>query len=321
MASTAERVVDLFQGARLTPTQRRIAHSLVQHAPSAAYLSAAEVAELAGVSQPSVTRFAMALGYAGYPALRRELRALVGVGTPFWWLTGQAVAALLWIARTVASAPGSVVALPSMPLGAFAIMVGGGLWLALWRTRWRTLGLVPLAIGAGWALITPPPDLLVTGDGRHVAVRTRNGLSLLRERAGDYTRSTLAENGGTDGEPLLLDGQREARCSRDLCIVDVLRDGRRWRMIATRSGYLVPVRELVAACGQADIVVSERGRPRRCRPRWLRLDRHTLARTGGVAVTFAGGRVVTVRQPGDRHPWMVAATIVPDRVGAEIGGR
>jgi DNA-binding MurR/RpiR family transcriptional regulator len=76
---TAERVEDLFQGARLTPTQRRIAHSLVQHAPSAAYLSAAEVADLAGVSQPSVTRFALALGFAGYPALRRELRALVDV--------------------------------------------------------------------------------------------------------------------------------------------------------------------------------------------------------------------------------------------------
>jgi DNA-binding MurR/RpiR family transcriptional regulator len=75
-------VLDLFQGARLTPTQRRIAHSLVRHAPSAAYLSAAEVADLAGVSQPSVTRFAMALGYAGYPALRRELRTLVGVGAP-----------------------------------------------------------------------------------------------------------------------------------------------------------------------------------------------------------------------------------------------
>jgi DNA-binding MurR/RpiR family transcriptional regulator len=72
----AERVLDLFQGARLTPTQRRIAHSLVEHAAKAAYLSAAEVAELAGVSQPSVTRFAMALGYSGYPALRRELRAL-----------------------------------------------------------------------------------------------------------------------------------------------------------------------------------------------------------------------------------------------------
>ncbi|MEU4426635.1 MurR/RpiR family transcriptional regulator [Actinoplanes sp. NPDC024001] len=74
------RVLDLFQGARLTPTQRRIAHSLVEHAEKAAYLSAAEVADLAGVSQPSVTRFAMALGYSGYPALRRELRALTATG-------------------------------------------------------------------------------------------------------------------------------------------------------------------------------------------------------------------------------------------------
>lgn len=75
-APPADRVLDLFQGVRLTPTQRRIAHSLVQHAASAAYLSAAELAELARVSQPSVTRFAMALGYDGYPALRRRLREI-----------------------------------------------------------------------------------------------------------------------------------------------------------------------------------------------------------------------------------------------------
>lgn len=75
-------VVGLFQGVRLTPTQRRIAHSLVQHASAAAFLSAAEVAELARVSQPSVTRFAMALGYDGFPALRRRLRELAGNGTP-----------------------------------------------------------------------------------------------------------------------------------------------------------------------------------------------------------------------------------------------
>ncbi|WP_422771172.1 MurR/RpiR family transcriptional regulator [Plantactinospora sp. WMMC1484] len=79
-APSTDRVLDLFQGIRLTPTQRRIAHSLVQHAASAAYLSAAEVAELAKVSQPSVTRFAMALGYDGYPALRRRLREIAASG-------------------------------------------------------------------------------------------------------------------------------------------------------------------------------------------------------------------------------------------------
>ncbi|SCL29013.1 transcriptional regulator, RpiR family [Micromonospora nigra] len=71
-----DRVLGLFDGVRLTPTQRRIAHCLVQHAPAVSYLSAAEVAELAGVSQPSVTRFAVALGHDGYPALRRRLREL-----------------------------------------------------------------------------------------------------------------------------------------------------------------------------------------------------------------------------------------------------
>ncbi|MEU8260773.1 MurR/RpiR family transcriptional regulator [Micromonospora sp. NPDC048999] len=75
-AAPPDRLLDLFHGVRLTPTQRRIAHCLVQQAGAAAYLSAAEVAELAGVSQPSVTRFAMALGHDGYPALRRRLREL-----------------------------------------------------------------------------------------------------------------------------------------------------------------------------------------------------------------------------------------------------
>ncbi|MFG1672981.1 MurR/RpiR family transcriptional regulator [Micromonospora sp. NPDC049282] len=75
-AAGADRLLDLLHGVRLTPTQRRIAHCLVRHSGAVAYLSAAEVAELAGVSQPSVTRFAMALGHDGYPALRRRLREL-----------------------------------------------------------------------------------------------------------------------------------------------------------------------------------------------------------------------------------------------------
>ena len=66
----------LFDGVRLTPTQRRIAQCLLERGAHATYLSSGEVAALARVSQPSVTRFAMALGYDGYPALRRALREL-----------------------------------------------------------------------------------------------------------------------------------------------------------------------------------------------------------------------------------------------------
>jgi len=75
-----EQLLAIVDGVRLTPTQRRIAHCLLEHAPAVAYLSAAEVADLAAVSQPSVTRFAIALGYDGYPALRRALRDPAGTG-------------------------------------------------------------------------------------------------------------------------------------------------------------------------------------------------------------------------------------------------
>lgn len=68
------RLLKLFEAHRLTPTQRRIAHCLVRKAEDAPFLSSVEVAELAGVSQPSVTRFAVALGFDGYPALRKHLR-------------------------------------------------------------------------------------------------------------------------------------------------------------------------------------------------------------------------------------------------------
>lgn len=78
--SPSSRLLGLFAGQRLTPTQRRIAQSLVEHAARAGYLSSSEVAELAAVSQPSVTRFAMALGYDGYPALRQRIRDLIHTG-------------------------------------------------------------------------------------------------------------------------------------------------------------------------------------------------------------------------------------------------
>jgi DNA-binding MurR/RpiR family transcriptional regulator len=69
-----ERLLGLVDGVRLTPTQRRLAQCLLDRPGTGALMSSAELAALAGVSQPSVTRFAVALGFDGYPALRRALR-------------------------------------------------------------------------------------------------------------------------------------------------------------------------------------------------------------------------------------------------------
>ncbi|MGX5183541.1 MurR/RpiR family transcriptional regulator [Streptomyces avermitilis] len=66
----------LFDGPRLSPGHRRIAQYLIEHITEAAFLSITDLAERVGVSQPSVTRFATAVGFSGYPALRERLQSI-----------------------------------------------------------------------------------------------------------------------------------------------------------------------------------------------------------------------------------------------------
>ncbi|MBA3526651.1 MAG: ComEC/Rec2 family competence protein [Sphingomonas sp.] len=218
----------------------------------------------------------------------------VGLGAPLWYLTGLSIDLLLWIAHTVGSATGAVAMLASMPPYAFALIIAGGVWLCLWTSRVRLLGLVPFALGAAAAAISPRPDLLVTGDGRHLAVVSEDGTPLLlRERSGDFVRTLLAENSGFDGDPAELQAAPSANCSRDSCLADLERGGRRWRMLATRSSTLFPWEQLVASCAEADIVVADRRLPPACAPRWLKLDRIQLEQTGGVAIYLGRARAWT----------------------------
>ena len=76
----------------------------------------------------------------------------IGLGKPLWFLCGAAIDGLLGLAHAVAGTRGAVALMPSMPAWAFAAMVTGGLWLCLWTTRARLIGLVPIAIGATGAL-------------------------------------------------------------------------------------------------------------------------------------------------------------------------
>ncbi len=235
------------------------------------------------------------------------LADLVGAGAPFWWIAGQAIGGLLRLAHLVAAQPGAVAMLPSVPVAAYALIVGGGLWLMLWRTRARFLGLGPMALGTVMALLTPSPDILVTDDGRHLAVHDDAGrLTILRPKSGDFVRQVLAERSAYAGELDDLDDARRADCSPDACIIRLHRGGRDWTVLATRSRHMIAWRDLVAECRRADIVVSERRLPRACKGRWLTIDPVLLAQTGGLAISLGPPAVETVRRSRDDHPWMPA---------------
>jgi competence protein ComEC len=80
--------------------------------------------------------------------------------------------------------------------------------------------------------------------------------------------------------------------------------GSEWRLLATRSATRIDWASITRACAEANIVVSDRRLPRGCQPRWLKLDREALERTGGIAIYLgARPRIATVADRVAHHPW------------------
>ena len=160
-------------------------------------------------------------------------------------------------------------------------------------------------MGALAAATAPRPDLLLTGDGRHLAIVGEDGTPFLqRGRAGDFVRDMFGENSGFDGEALELERAQGVSCSRDACVAEFERGSRAWRVLAVRSKERLEWAELTAACREADIVVAERRLPRECSPRWLKLDRTALERTGGLTIDLGEKpRITTVAGRIGQHRW------------------
>ena len=229
---------------------------------------------------------------------------LAGLGAPVWWLVGKSLDLLLALAHFVASQPGSVTAMPPFETWSYALFLVGMLWLALWVGKVRLLGTIPAGLAITAMVLTPRPDVLVTGDGHHVGIAGEGSdLIVLRMGRGDYMRDNLLELAGMEGSLRRLDEWPGARCNEDFCAATVLRNERRFTLLMARSRNYIDDMALVAACERADIVIADRRLPASCRPRMLKADRSYLANTGGISIDLASGRIRTVAEAQGQHGW------------------
>jgi competence protein ComEC len=124
-----------------------------------------------------------------------------GLEWPALWALGKGIEAMTWCAQTVGALPGAVGHIPAMPTLAFGLMVYGGLWLALWQTRWRLLGIGFVLAGLVLAPTLPRPDMLVTKGGELVALRLADGtLSALPARQSKFELKRWLEHDGDGRE-------------------------------------------------------------------------------------------------------------------------
>ena len=229
--------------------------------------------------------------------LGQEKVALVPMGWGIDWLD--------WVAFQVASWPQTATLVPSMPGLSLWLLTVGGLWLCLWRRRWRLAGL-PVALGGLLLGAGPAPDLLMSDDGRVLGLRDQKGMVHVASARGDrFVSEAWARRSGQEGaRKWTVSAQEEAAglgCATGLC---------RWRKGPWRVAMVSDERRLAEACGSADIVLSTVDAHGRCRGPRLLIDRRDAWREGAQALWLeeTGVRRESANAVRGDRPWVPNST-------------
>ena len=222
-------------------------------------------------------------------------------GLEFWPLQimGLGIDLLVATGKWVASWPGAVSVLPSISAPALLLLVLGGLWLCLWQTRWRALGLVIAAVGLMVSGEGTRPDVLIERDGRNVALRTEDGtLALPPATRANYSVDNwlLADGEERDAEEVAANSP--FRCDLLGCIGKV------------KGKTIAVVRHPAALeedCRIADIVIAPFSVGKGCETAArVVIDRRALQAEGAHAIYIEGLsiRSESVAATRGRRPWV-----------------
>jgi len=217
---------------------------------------------------------------------------------------GWGVDAMTAIAYWAAALPGAASVVAVWPLWCLIAVMGGGLWIAIWRQNWRWIGLAPIAVGIAFAFAATPPDILVARDVRTVAVRVADGkLALVRRVTDNFAAANWLRRSGDKRTPdeAIGTSAQGVRCDAFGCIAKA------------RDGTLVAVPARIDAlaedCANVRIVISAVPARRNCIGPQLVIDKFDVAQTGGYAIWLGEKlRIETVEGERGKRPWSSIVT-------------
>jgi competence protein ComEC len=250
------------------------------------------------LAMPVMTLFVMPMGLLGTLLIPLGLEhgplALMAAGS----------ALILRIADWVAALPFARVDVGLIGLGPVLLIVGGGLWLALWRSHLRRLGLLPLAVGLALAPFGAKPFLLVDRDITHVALvdsARRLWPSLDSRDSFSLTewRKALGAAGAETARPDAPATASPWHCDEDGCTALVN---------GLRIAHSFSPAALEEDCRKAQVLVAaypvSRNRPP-CSEVAALIDLRDVRRHGAYAAYLEDGRVrlVSSSQQRGNRPW------------------
>ena len=172
--------------------------------------------------------------------------------------------------------------------------------MGLLRTPLRWSGAAMLGVAVVWALAAQQPDVLISGDGRSVAVRGRDGQLHLMQSGRDVflVKEWLAADADAR-VPADATLARGVSCDDQGCVA-ALADG----ALVTHA---TSAEALGDDCDRAALVISARHAPQDCAAAVI--DRDRLRRQGALALRRKadGFDVEAVKPRGFDRPWAPAA--------------
>jgi len=204
------------------------------------------------------------------------------------------------VAQTVSAWEGASIPVARMPVASLMALAAGGLWLTLWRTRWRYLGLPIALVGALVAGAQPKPDLLVGRDGQLLAMRTANdALSVAGTNRPNYSIERWLIADGDPRDPVEALKSQGFACDELACVGET-----RGKTVALVMHHAA----LAEECSRADIVISRVPMNRKCPGARVHLDLFDMKREGAYALYLDGQsiRVQSVAAARGNRPWAPA---------------
>ncbi|HXS08293.1 MAG TPA: ComEC/Rec2 family competence protein [Rhizomicrobium sp.] len=208
---------------------------------------------------------------------------------------GWGIDMMLSLGRFVSKLPGAVTLTPAFPLAALILIAAGGLWLAIWRRRWRWFGMAGVLAGIAVAAMAQKPDIFIAADARTVAIRGDEGLLHFPNPPRDHfaaARWLVRDGDARDWHDAV--GLADTRCDGLGCV-------------AGRGGLTIAMgwrpEALTQDCARADTVISA-APAFSCQGPRLVLDARKISAAGGYAITLSPLRATSIDIVRGARPWV-----------------
>ncbi len=120
----------------------------------------------------------------------------------------------------VSSLPHAGILIPQMPFWGFLLITIGGLWLTLWRRKWRFYGLILIFAGFLSFCFLNRPEVLYSSNGKNVALKAPNNhLFIFARKENNFINQIWAQNykGFTFSDKLQTVQPANIKCKNGSC--------------------------------------------------------------------------------------------------------